>query len=86
LYLHEHQVDIQNIHVPKTIDNDLPLPEGQPTFGYQSAKEEGSGSLRRFMKMRAPAATGSLYPPWDAKPVTWLSVSEGLPSANDHYS
>jgi 6-phosphofructokinase 1 len=40
-YLHEHQVDIQNIHVPKTIDNDLPLPEGQPTFGYQSAKEEG---------------------------------------------
>jgi len=40
-YLHEHQVEIQNIHVPKTIDNDLPLPEGQPTFGYQSAKEEG---------------------------------------------
>jgi 6-phosphofructokinase 1 len=40
-YLHNHQVEIQNIHVPKTIDNDLPLPEGQPTFGYQSAKEEG---------------------------------------------
>jgi len=40
-YLHEHQVEIQNIHVPKTIDNDLPLPEGQPTFGYQTAKEEG---------------------------------------------
>ncbi|MDP2423787.1 MAG: 6-phosphofructokinase [Bacteroidales bacterium] len=40
-YLHAHQVDIQNIHVPKTIDNDLPLPEGQPTFGYQSAKQEG---------------------------------------------
>lgn len=40
-YLREHEVPIQNIHVPKTIDNDLPLPEGQPTFGYQSAKEEG---------------------------------------------
>jgi 6-phosphofructokinase len=25
----------------KTIDNDLPLPEGFPTFGYHSAKEEG---------------------------------------------
>ncbi|MBN2521144.1 MAG: 6-phosphofructokinase, partial [Bacteroidales bacterium] len=25
----------------KTIDNDLPLQEGSPTFGYQSAKEEG---------------------------------------------
>ncbi len=41
IYLNEHQVKIQNIHVPKTIDNDLPLPEGQPTFGYQTAKEEG---------------------------------------------
>ena len=40
-YLISHEVKIQNIHVPKTIDNDLPLPEGQPTFGYQSAKEEG---------------------------------------------
>jgi len=40
-FLHEHQVDIKNIHVPKTIDNDLPLPEGTPTFGYQSAKEAG---------------------------------------------
>jgi len=40
-YMSEHGVSIQNIHVPKTIDNDLPLPEGSPTFGYQSAKEEG---------------------------------------------
>lgn len=40
-YLNMHDVKVQNIHVPKTIDNDLPLPEGQPTFGYQSAKEEG---------------------------------------------
>lgn len=40
-FLNEHNVKIQNIHVPKTIDNDLPLPEGVSTFGYQSAKEEG---------------------------------------------
>lgn len=40
-YLKTKNVSIQNIHVPKTIDNDLPLPEGQPTFGYQSAKEAG---------------------------------------------
>ncbi len=32
---------VKNIHVPKTIDNDLPLPEGTPTFGYQSAKDAG---------------------------------------------
>jgi len=40
-FLAENNVSIQNIHVPKTIDNDLPLPEGSPTFGYQSAKEAG---------------------------------------------
>ena len=41
-YLAAHNIDIQNIHVPKTIDNDLPLPNNQPTFGYQSAKSEGT--------------------------------------------
>ena len=40
-YLEKNNVKIQNIHVPKTIDNDLPLEEGQPTFGYHSAKEAG---------------------------------------------
>ena len=40
-FLKEQKVDVKNIHVPKTIDNDLPLPEGTPTFGYHSAKEEG---------------------------------------------
>jgi len=40
-FLKENDVNIQNIHVPKTIDNDLPLPEGIPTFGYHSAKQEG---------------------------------------------
>lgn len=40
-YLSENHINIHNIHVPKTIDNDLPLPEGVPTFGFHSAKEMG---------------------------------------------
>ncbi len=40
-YLSREKLNVKNIHVPKTIDNDLPLPEGTPTFGYHSAKEEG---------------------------------------------
>jgi 6-phosphofructokinase 1 len=40
-FLSQNDIKIQNIHVPKTIDNDLPLPEGSPTFGYYSAKDEG---------------------------------------------
>lgn len=34
-------LSIANIHVPKTIDNDLPLPGRNPTFGFHSAKDEG---------------------------------------------
>jgi len=30
------------VHVPKTIDNDLPLPDGVPTFGYETAREHAS--------------------------------------------
>jgi ATP-dependent phosphofructokinase / diphosphate-dependent phosphofructokinase len=41
-FLKKENLDVRNIHVPKTIDNDLPLPEGVPTFGYHSAKETGS--------------------------------------------
>ena len=40
-FLLEQKLDVRNIHVPKTIDNDLPLLEGTPTFGYHSAKDEG---------------------------------------------
>ena len=40
-FLAANNVKVSNIHVPKTIDNDLPLPAGSPTFGYNSAMEEG---------------------------------------------
>ena len=40
-FIKENGYDMKNIHVPKTIDNDLPLPDHTPTFGYQSAKEAG---------------------------------------------
>ncbi|HQO10225.1 MAG TPA: 6-phosphofructokinase [Clostridiales bacterium] len=41
-YLEKHDIKIQNIHVPKTIDNDLPLPYNLPTFGYHTSKNEGT--------------------------------------------
>lgn len=40
-WLATHNINIQNIHVPKTIDNDIPLPDMMPTFGFNSAKDEG---------------------------------------------
>ncbi|MEG2177348.1 MAG: 6-phosphofructokinase [Bacteroidales bacterium] len=41
-FLADHKFEIANIHVPKTIDNDLPLPDSTPTFGYNSAKAQGA--------------------------------------------
>lgn len=41
-FLESKHYPIANIHVPKTIDNDLPLPNGSPTFGYNSVKAQGS--------------------------------------------
>ena len=36
---------IRVVHVPKTIDNDLPLPGGIPTFGFETAREHATRIL-----------------------------------------
>jgi len=40
---------IRVIHVPKTIDNDLDLPHGIPTFGYQTARHVGVDIVQSLM-------------------------------------
>jgi 6-phosphofructokinase 1 len=40
---------IQVVHVPKTIDNDLDLPNGIPTFGFQTARHVGVGIVKNLM-------------------------------------
>src|SRR5205814_6279670 len=35
-------------HVPKTIDNDLPLPGSTPTFGFETARHYGVGIVRNL--------------------------------------
>lgn len=47
--------DIQVAHAPKTIDNDLPLPEEINTFGYETARELGA---RLTMNLMEEALTG----------------------------
>ncbi len=42
-------VTLNCAHVPKTIDNDLPLPEGIPTFGYETARQVGTYLLTNLM-------------------------------------
>jgi 6-phosphofructokinase len=41
---------IRSVHVPKTIDNDLPLPPHVPTFGFQTARHVGVEIVRNLME------------------------------------
>ena len=41
--------EIHVVHVPKTIDNDLPLPSHIPTFGYQTARHYGVELVQNLM-------------------------------------
>jgi ATP-dependent phosphofructokinase / diphosphate-dependent phosphofructokinase len=50
-YVYEKSAhQIRTVHVPKTIDNDLPLPAHIPTFGYQTARHVGVELVRNLME------------------------------------
>ncbi len=49
---------IRVVHVPKTIDNDLALPHGIPTFGFQTARHVG---VRIVQDLQVDARTTSRW-------------------------
>lgn len=51
-------IDLRSVHVPKTIDNDLPLPENLPTFGFETARELGAELV---MNLRRDAMTSKQW-------------------------
>ncbi|HIJ59950.1 MAG TPA: 6-phosphofructokinase [Nitrospirae bacterium] len=46
----ETRGSISVVHVPKTIDNDIPLPGGVSTFGYQTARHWGVEIVKNIME------------------------------------
>ncbi len=46
----ESRGSMQVVHVPKTIDNDIPLPGGMSTFGYQTARHLGVHIVSNIME------------------------------------
>jgi ATP-dependent phosphofructokinase / diphosphate-dependent phosphofructokinase len=46
----ESQGKLKVVHVPKTIDNDIPLPGGLSTFGYETARHEGVHIVTSLME------------------------------------
>ncbi len=47
-------IDLRSVHVPKTIDNDLPLPGDIPTFGFETARDVGTHLV---MNLKRDSAT-----------------------------
>jgi 6-phosphofructokinase len=43
-------LNLHSVHVPKTIDDDLPLPPGIPTFGFETAREVGTRIVANIME------------------------------------
>lgn len=46
----ESRGSLNVVHVPKTIDNDIPLPGGAPTFGYETARHWGVEIVKNIME------------------------------------
>ena len=42
--------EVRVAHVPKTIDNDLPLPGGMPAFGFETARHIGTQTVLNLME------------------------------------
>lgn len=52
------ELEVKAIHIPKTIDNDLPLEHGMPTFGFNTAVEEGT---RIVKTLKSDALTSKMW-------------------------
>lgn len=52
------QGGVRVAHIPKTIDNDLPLPAGMPTFGYETARQVGT---EQVLNLAEEARTGNRW-------------------------
>ncbi len=65
------------VHVPKTIDNDLPLPHDVPTFGFSTARFLGTQIVMNLM--RDSATTGRWYLcETMGRTAGWLALSVGM--------
>jgi len=49
-WIHKEAEWLSVAHVPKTIDNDIPLPGGMPTFGYETARHWGVEIVKNIME------------------------------------
>jgi 6-phosphofructokinase len=71
--------DLRLVHVPKTIDNDLPLPQDASTFGFPTARFLGTQLVKNLM--RDSQTTGRWYIcETMGRSAGWLAQAIGLAS------
>jgi 6-phosphofructokinase 1 len=69
--------EIRVVHVPKTIDNDLPLPADVPTFGFSTARLVGTELVKNLM--RDSQTTGRWYlVETMGRGAGWLAMAIGM--------
>ncbi|MFQ5807814.1 MAG: 6-phosphofructokinase [Phycisphaerae bacterium] len=69
--------DLRVVHVPKTIDNDLPLPQEASTFGFPTARFVGTQLVKNLM--RDSQTTGRWYICQTmGRGAGWLALSIGM--------
>ncbi len=71
--------DLRLVHIPKTIDNDLPLPQDASTFGFPTARYLGTQLIKNLM--RDSQTTGRWYIcETMGRSAGWLAQAIGLAS------
>ncbi len=68
---------VRVVHVPKTIDNDLPLPQNQPTFGFSTARLIGAQLLKNLMMDSQTTGRWYLVNAM-GRTAGWLAMSIGM--------
>ena len=71
---------IRSVHVPKTIDNDLPLPPHVPTFGFETARHVGVELVRNLIEDARTTRRWYVVVAWAARPATSRSASARPPA------
>jgi len=71
--------------VPKTIDNDVPLPEGVDTFGFQTARDVATTIVANLMEDAKTTNRWYLVEAMGGTPGTWPWASASPPGhPHDH--
>lgn len=68
---------IRVVHVPKTIDNDLPLPADVPTFGFSTARYLGTQIVKNLMR-DAQTTNRWYFVDCMGRTAGWLSMAIGM--------